>query len=120
MSPPVKSPFQFKGFPALYELPTRHSRNPRTSIPLFSIISDSDFQIPARPFLALRGQDQSVIARSLLSNPIMPVAMRALNGVNGTVCNEQQYIQSLQSYDSRNPSISCLTHGDIIGLVVSI
>jgi hypothetical protein len=46
--------------------------------------------------------------------------MTALDGVNGTVCNAQQYIQSLQSYDSRNPSISCLTHGDIIGFVVSV
>ncbi len=46
--------------------------------------------------------------------------MTALDGVNGTVCNAQQYQQSLQSYDSRSPSISCLTHGDGIGLAVSI
>jgi len=46
--------------------------------------------------------------------------MTALDGVNGTVCNAQQYQQSLQSYDSLSPWISCLTHGDIIGLVVSI
>ena len=46
--------------------------------------------------------------------------MTALGGVNGTVCNAQQYLQSLLSYDSPSPSISCLTHGDIIGLVVSI
>jgi len=45
--------------------------------------------------------------------------MTALNGVNGTVCNAQQYQQSLQSYDSRSPSISCLTHGDSIGLVLT-
>jgi len=42
--------------------------------------------------------------------------MTALDGVNGTVCNRQQYQQSLQSYDSRSPSISCLTHGESIGL----
>jgi len=46
--------------------------------------------------------------------------MTALDGVNGAVCNAQQYQQSLQSYDSRSPWITCLTHGDGIGLVVSI
>jgi hypothetical protein len=46
--------------------------------------------------------------------------MTALDGVNGTVCNEQQYIQSVQSQNSRSPSISCLTRGESIGLVVSI
>jgi hypothetical protein len=46
--------------------------------------------------------------------------MTALDGVNGTVCNAQRYQQSLQSYDSRSPSISCLTHGDTNGLTVSI
>ncbi|KAF8502220.1 hypothetical protein F5888DRAFT_1177482 [Russula emetica] len=44
--------------------------------------------------------------------------MTALDGVHGTVCNEQQYNQSLQSYDSSSPSISCLTHGESIGLVL--
>jgi hypothetical protein len=38
-------------------------------------------------------------------------------GVNGTVCNAQQYSQSLPS--NPNPSISCLTHGQTIGLAVS-
>ncbi|KAI0276631.1 hypothetical protein BGY98DRAFT_1097988 [Russula aff. rugulosa BPL654] len=42
--------------------------------------------------------------------------MTALDGVNGTVCNAQQYQQSLQSYDSSSPSISCLTPGQSIGL----
>ena len=46
--------------------------------------------------------------------------MTALDGVNGTVCNAQQYQQSLQSYDSRSRSISCLTRGESIGLAVSI
>jgi hypothetical protein len=46
--------------------------------------------------------------------------MTALGGVNGTVCNAQQYQESLQSSDSRSPSISCLTQGESIGLVVSI
>ncbi|KAI0276620.1 hypothetical protein BGY98DRAFT_934920 [Russula aff. rugulosa BPL654] len=45
--------------------------------------------------------------------------MTALDGVNGTVCNAQQYQQSLQSHESSSPSISCLTHGESIGLVVS-
>ncbi|KAF8504697.1 hypothetical protein F5888DRAFT_1657772, partial [Russula emetica] len=39
-------------------------------------------------------------------------------GVNGTVCNAQQYQLSLQSYDSPSPSISCLTQGESIGLVL--
>ena len=46
--------------------------------------------------------------------------MTALGGVNGTVCNATQYGQFLQDHDSLGPSISCLTPGDIIGLVVSI
>ncbi|KAF8502194.1 hypothetical protein F5888DRAFT_1918902 [Russula emetica] len=45
--------------------------------------------------------------------------MTALDGVHGTACNAQQYNQSLQSYNSRNPSISCLTRGDSIGLAVT-
>jgi hypothetical protein len=92
-----------------------------TSIPLFSIISDSDFQIPAHPSLALRGQDQEECDRqSFLSNPFTAVVMTALDGVHGAVCNAQQYDQSLQSYNSPSPSISCLTRGDSIGLAVSI
>ena len=46
--------------------------------------------------------------------------MTALDGVNGTVCNAQQYQQSLQSHDSRSPWISCLTRGESIGVIVSI
>jgi hypothetical protein len=45
--------------------------------------------------------------------------MSALGGVNGTVCNAEQYQQSLFSYNSPNSSISCLTHGQSIGLAVS-
>jgi hypothetical protein len=41
----------------------RHTCNVRTSIPIFPIISDSDFQIAAHPSLALRGQDQEVCHR---------------------------------------------------------
>jgi hypothetical protein len=52
----------------------RHSRNVQTSIPLFSIVSDSDSQIAAHPSLALRGQDQGKCLRqSLLSNPFTAV-----------------------------------------------
>ena len=46
--------------------------------------------------------------------------MTALDGVNGTLCNAEQYQQSLSSYDNPNPSTSCLTHGQSIGLAVSI
>ena len=53
-------------------------------------------------------------------NPFMAVVMTEVDGVHGTVRNEQQYQQSLQSYDSRSLSISCLTHGEVIGLAVSI
>ena len=99
----------------------RHSRNVRTPIPLFSIVSDSDLQIPAHPSLSLRGPDQEEYHRQLLlSNPFTAVVMTELDGVHGTVCNVQQYQQSLQSQDNRNPWISCLTRGDIIGLLVSI
>jgi len=38
--------------------------------------------------------------------------------VNGTVCNAQQYNQSLSSRDNPNPTISCLTHRQSIGLAV--
>ena len=38
--------------------------------------------------------------------------------VNGTVCNAQQFNQSLSSRDNPNPTISCLTHGQSIGLAV--
>ena len=41
--------------------------------------------------------------------------MSALEGVNGTVCNAQQYQQFLS-----NGTITCLTHGQSIGLAVSI
>jgi hypothetical protein len=66
------------------------------------------------------------IKKSVTASPFFPIHSAVVMteiygpGVHGTVCNEQQYQQSLQSQDSRSPSISCLTHGDIIGLVVSI
>ncbi|KAH9083444.1 hypothetical protein EDB83DRAFT_2511764 [Lactarius deliciosus] len=44
--------------------------------------------------------------------------MSTLDGVHGTVCNEQQYQQSLLTDPHR--TISCLTHGQSIGLAVSI
>ncbi|KAH9978631.1 hypothetical protein BGW80DRAFT_1280089, partial [Lactifluus volemus] len=44
----------------------------------------------------------------------------ASGGVNGTVCNEQQYQQSLTSPTNPNPTISCLTRGQTIGLVVTV
>ncbi len=64
-------------------------------------------------------QDREECPRQLLLSH-SKVLMTALDGVNGTVCNAQQYQQSLQSYNSRSPTISCLTHGDSIGLAVSI
>ncbi len=88
---------------------------------LFSIFSDSDFLTSAHPspVLCRQGREER-FRRSLLSNSFTATLMAALGGVNGTVCNAQQYRQSLQSYGSLSPSISCLTHGEIIGLVVSI
>jgi len=44
--------------------------------------------------------------------------MSLLDSVNGTVCDAQQYQQSLSSLTSLNPSITCLTHGQSIGLAV--
>jgi len=46
--------------------------------------------------------------------------MTALYGVNETICNAEQYQQSLSPFDKPNPPISCLTHGQSIGLAVSI
>ena len=43
----------------------------------------------------------------------------ALDGVNGTVCNALQYQQFLSSQDDLNPSISCLSRGQTIGMTVS-
>ena len=98
-----------------------HSRNLQMPIPLFSIIYDWTF----RSLLTLVSPipdktRRRVLSQSLLSNPFTATVMTALGGVNGTVCNAQQYQQSQQSYDSSSPSISCLTHGESIGLAVSI
>ena len=64
------------------------------------------------------------VLKELLPVPIalLPIhsVMTVLDGVNGTVCNAQQYPQSLRSYGSPSPSISCLTHGETICFVVSI
>jgi hypothetical protein len=46
--------------------------------------------------------------------------MTALDGVNGTSCNAEQYQQSLPSQDNPIPLISCLTHGQTVGLTVRI
>ncbi|KAI0305707.1 hypothetical protein B0F90DRAFT_1624778 [Multifurca ochricompacta] len=45
--------------------------------------------------------------------------MATLGGVNGTVCNAHQYEQSLPSLINPDPSISCLTHGQSIGLALT-
>jgi hypothetical protein len=47
------------------------------------------------------------------------VEMATPEGVNGTTCDAQQYQQSLVSSTNPNPSITCLTHGQSIGLAVS-
>ncbi|KAH9978630.1 hypothetical protein BGW80DRAFT_1442629 [Lactifluus volemus] len=41
--------------------------------------------------------------------------MSGLGGVNGTVCSAQEYEESLSS---PNPSLTCLTHGQSIGLTI--
>ncbi|KAI0254073.1 hypothetical protein BJV78DRAFT_1388661 [Lactifluus subvellereus] len=43
--------------------------------------------------------------------------MSAIDGVHGSLCNAQQYQQSLQNNSS--PSISCLSHGRTIGLALT-
>jgi len=43
--------------------------------------------------------------------------MSAFDGVHGTVCNAQQYQQSLLT--DPHPTISCLTHGQTIGLALT-
>jgi len=44
--------------------------------------------------------------------------MSTLEGVNGTTCDAQQYQQSLLPLTSPNRTVSCLTHGQTIGLAV--
>ncbi|KAI9442147.1 hypothetical protein H4582DRAFT_1926706 [Lactarius indigo] len=46
--------------------------------------------------------------------------MSALDGVHGTVCNEQQYELSNKSDTNPRPTIKCLTHGQSIGLALSL
>jgi hypothetical protein len=46
--------------------------------------------------------------------------MTSLGGVNRTGCSAEQYQQSLLSQDNPIPLISCLTHGQTIGLTVII
>ena len=63
----------------------------------------------------------SVSARGRLFYTHSTTGMSALDDsvwVNGTVCNAQQFNQSLSSSDNPNPTISCLTHGQSIGLAV--
>jgi hypothetical protein len=43
----------------------------------------------------------------------------ALDDVNGTVCNALQYQQFLSSKTSDNPTISCLSRGQTVGMTVS-
>ncbi|KAI0251116.1 hypothetical protein BJV78DRAFT_1375749 [Lactifluus subvellereus] len=45
--------------------------------------------------------------------------MSAIDGVHGTLCNAQQYQQSLPLPNNSSPSISCLTHGQTIGLALT-
>jgi hypothetical protein len=62
------------------------------------------------------------VQRLSLSSPPFPLfpftntGMSASDGVHGTLCNAQQYEQSLSS--NPRPSITCLTHGQSIGLAV--
>jgi hypothetical protein len=85
---------------------------------LFSVISDSDSPI----LLPLLSCFADKIEKSVIASRFSPIhlVMTTLGGVNGTVCNVQQYQQSLQPSNSRSPSISCLTRGESIGLAVSI
>jgi len=60
----------------------------------------------------------------LIQHQVVPLrthpstSMSAFDGVHGTVCNEQQYQQSLVT--DPHPTITCLTHGQSIGLTVSV
>ena len=46
------------------------------------------------------------------------IEMTTLERVNGTTCNAQEYQQSLPSPTNPDPSITCLSHGQSIGLAV--
>ena len=56
----------------------------------------------------------------LLAHPLSTHATTILDGINGTVCNAQQYQQSQPSDGNPIPLISCLTHGQTTGLTVRI
>ena len=61
--------------------------------------------------------NSGITPRALYSMTGTAVVMTALDGVNGTICNAQQYCisnpYSLMTVAAR--SISCLTHGECIG-----
>lgn len=81
----------------------------------------ANFLIPAaHPSLALCGPDRDENYRPSLRSKIVGV-MTALDDVNGTICHMLRYDQSLELTlnGDLGPSISCLTHGQCIGLAVS-
>ncbi len=62
--------------------------------------------------------DYQPVTRLFLSPPSTLIEMSTLEGVNGTTCDAQQYQQGLLSLESLDPSITCLTRGQSIGLAV--
>ena len=76
--------------------------------------------LPTFPFPSQRpGRSQCISARPSFPHPLSTTGMSALDDgawVNGTVCNAQQFNYFL---DKSNHTISCLSHGESIGLAVS-
>jgi hypothetical protein len=96
----------------------RRSRKVRAWIPY--IFGHPRNLVPCRPFPRPCGINRGETYRStFLSNASIATVMSAIGGVNGTVCTADQYSQSLVSEPARSPWISCLTHGQSIGLAVS-
>lgn len=103
-------------FPALYELSNRRLLRHGDGFLLFSVISGFlSLTFPC----SLRTIPRRASSLILSSNRFTPKVMTVLDGVNGTVCSAEQYRQFLQPSDHRSPSITCLTHGESIGLAVS-
>jgi hypothetical protein len=62
----------------------------------------------------------SVLVKFSTGTTTLTEVMTTLDGISGTVCSAEQYQQSLPSQDNPIPLISCLTHGQAIGLTVRI
>jgi hypothetical protein len=80
-----------------------------------------DILILLWPSFALYNLSEARGSSVVLGFPFISIAieMLASDGVHGTVCNAQQYEESLLLLSNPEPQISCMTHAENIGLMVS-